>query len=42
MFYCYVLRSKKTGRRYVGCCENLRDPRLSWRGRTSSGNHRRF
>jgi putative endonuclease len=25
MFYCYVLRSKKTGRRYVGSCENLAD-----------------
>jgi putative endonuclease len=23
MFYCYVLRSEKTGRRYVGFCENL-------------------
>ncbi len=23
MFYCYVLRSRKTGRRYVGSCENL-------------------
>ena len=23
MFYCYVLRSEKTGRRYVGSCENL-------------------
>ena len=23
MFYCYVLRSQKTGRRYVGSCENL-------------------
>jgi putative endonuclease len=23
MFYCYVLRSGKTGRRYVGSCENL-------------------
>ena len=23
MFYCYVLLSQKTGRRYVGCCENL-------------------
>jgi len=23
MFYCYVLRSQKTGRRYVGFCENL-------------------
>jgi putative endonuclease len=21
--YCYVLRSRKTGRRYVGSCENL-------------------
>jgi putative endonuclease len=25
MFYCYVLRSEKTGRRYVGSCENLAD-----------------
>ena len=25
MFYCYVLRSQKTGRRYVGSCENLTD-----------------
>ena len=23
MFYCYVLESQKTGRRYVGSCENL-------------------
>ncbi|PYI97371.1 MAG: hypothetical protein DME98_08535 [Verrucomicrobia bacterium] len=23
MFYCYVLCSQKTGRRYVGSCENL-------------------
>src|SRR5438067_11765300 len=23
MFYCYVLRFRKTGRRYVGSCENL-------------------
>ncbi len=23
MFYCYVLRSVKTGRRYVGSCEDL-------------------
>jgi len=23
MFYCYVLISQKTGRRYVGSCENL-------------------
>src|SRR6202030_3376925 len=23
MFYCYVLESKKTGRRYVGSCEDL-------------------
>ena len=23
MFYCYVLRSLKTGRRYVGSCEDL-------------------
>ena len=23
MFYCYVLPSRKTGRRYVGSCENL-------------------
>ena len=23
MFHCYVLRSLKTGRRYVGSCENL-------------------
>ena len=23
MFYCYVLRSKKAGRRYVGSCEDL-------------------
>ena len=25
MFYCYVLRSQKTGRRYVGSCEDLAD-----------------
>jgi len=25
MFCCYVLRSQKTGRRYVGSCENLAD-----------------
>ena len=25
MSYCYVLRSEKTGRRYVGSCENLAD-----------------
>jgi len=25
MFYVYVLRSSKTGRRYVGSCENLGD-----------------
>jgi putative endonuclease len=25
MFYCYVLRSQKTGRRYVGSWENLSD-----------------
>ncbi|PYL71290.1 MAG: endonuclease [Verrucomicrobia bacterium] len=25
MFYCYVLRSEKTERRYVGSCENLAD-----------------
>ncbi|PYJ46838.1 MAG: endonuclease [Verrucomicrobia bacterium] len=23
MFYCYALRSQKTGHRYVGSCENL-------------------
>lgn len=23
MFFCYVLLSQKTGRRYVGSCENL-------------------
>jgi putative endonuclease len=23
MFYCYVLRSEKTGRRYVGSCRDL-------------------
>jgi putative endonuclease len=23
VFYCYVLRSQKTGRRYVGSCEDL-------------------
>jgi putative endonuclease len=23
MFYCYVLRSQKTGRRYVGSCEDV-------------------
>ena len=23
MFYCYVLLSQKTGRRYLGSCENL-------------------
>ena len=27
MFYCYVLKSQKTGRRYVGSCEEL-DERL--------------
>jgi putative endonuclease len=25
MFYVYILRSKKTARRYVGSCENLGD-----------------
>ena len=25
MFYCYVLKSEKTGRRYVGACEDLAD-----------------
>src|SRR5438552_1527159 len=25
MFHCYVLSSEKTGRRYVGSCENLAD-----------------
>ena len=25
MFHVYVLRSEKTGRRYVGSCENLDD-----------------
>jgi len=25
MFFCYVLRSLKTGRRYVGSCEDLND-----------------
>jgi putative endonuclease len=25
MFFVYVLRSEKTGRRYVGSCENLDD-----------------
>jgi putative endonuclease len=25
MFYVYVLRSSKTGRRYIGSCENLAD-----------------
>ena len=25
MFYCYVLRSRKTGRRYVGSCEDLNE-----------------
>jgi putative endonuclease len=25
MFYVYVLRSSKTGRRYVGSCENVGD-----------------
>jgi putative endonuclease len=25
MFYVYVLRSSKTGRRYVGSCQNLSD-----------------
>ena len=24
MFHCYILRSQKTGRRYVGSCEDLR------------------
>ena len=23
MFYCYVLRSQKTGRRFVGSCEDV-------------------
>ena len=23
MFHCYILRSRKTGRRYVGSCEDL-------------------
>ena len=23
MFYCYVLRSRKTGRRYVGSCKDV-------------------
>ena len=23
MFYCYVLQSQTTGRRYVGSCENF-------------------
>ena len=27
MFYCYILRSQKTGRRYIGPCED-RDERL--------------
>ena len=26
MFYCYVWRSQKTGRRYVGSCENVTEP----------------
>ena len=25
MFHCYALRSQKTGRRYVGSCEDLHD-----------------
>ena len=25
MFYCYVLKSEKTGRHYVGSCEDLND-----------------
>ena len=25
MFYVYILRSKKTGRRYIGSCEDLKD-----------------
>ena len=25
MFYCYVLRSRKTGRRHVGSCANVRE-----------------
>ncbi len=25
MFYCYVLRSERTGRRYIGSCEDLDD-----------------
>jgi putative endonuclease len=25
MFYCYVLQSQTTGRRYVGSCENLNE-----------------
>ena len=34
MFYCYVLKSKKTGRRYVGSCESL-ESRIN---RHNSGN----
>jgi putative endonuclease len=25
LFYCYVLRSERTGRRYVGACKDLAD-----------------
>ena len=25
MFYCYVLKSERTGRRYVGSCEHLEE-----------------
>ena len=25
MFYCYVIRSRKTGRRYIGSCEDLNE-----------------
>ena len=25
MFYCYVLLSKKTGRKYIGSCRDLKD-----------------
>ena len=25
MFYCYVLHSEKTGRKYIGSCRDLKD-----------------
>ncbi len=39
-FYVYVLRSSKTGNRYVGSCENLEDG-LKWHnaGHSSATRH---